>query len=220
VRLGFDAGPALEADVALVCAGRRANIDGLGLEALGVKTGKKGQVEVDAQFRTTVPTISAAGDVIGFPSLASTSMEQARVAVVHMFDLKYKTKIASVFPYGIFTIPEISMAGETEETLRARGVEYVKGVAELAHNARGVIIGDDGALKLLFRRDDMKLLGVHIIGEGATELIHVGLSALMHGATAEHFIDLCFNYPSLSEAYKYATYDALGQRERKVTGTG
>lgn len=214
VRLELDRGEVLEAESVLVCSGRTANTDGLQLERAGLAAGKRGQLEVDAQFRTKVPHIAAVGDVIGFPALASTSMEQARVAVVHFFDLKYKTRVSPVFPYGLYTIPEVSMAGETEEALREQGVPYVKGVADFAQNARGVMIGETGHLKLLFHRDSLKLLGVHCVGEGATELVHIGLVNLLAGGGAELFIEACFNYPTLSEAYKYATYDALGRKER------
>lgn len=214
VALTLADGARLEADLALVCAGRQANTAKLNLEAAGLAAGKRGQLTVDQHFRTTVPHIAAVGDVIGFPALASTSQEQARVAVVHFFDLGYKKGLAPVFPYGIFTIPEVSMVGETEEALKASGVAYVKGVAELSANARGAMTGERGRLKLLFRRDDLKLLGVHCLGEGATELVHVGMTAMLAGATADLFIEACFNYPTLSEAYKYATYDALGRRQK------
>lgn len=212
VKLCFEKTELLEVEATLICSGRTANTDGLQLENAGLVAGKRGQLDVDARFRTKVPHIAAVGDVIGFPSLASTSMEQARVAVVDFFDLKYKTKLAPLFPYGIFTIPEVSMAGETEESLRAANVDYVKGVANFEENARGTMIGETGHLKLLFRRADMKLVGVHLIGEGATELVHIGLTAMLSGATADLFIDACFNYPTLSEAYKYATYAALQAR--------
>src|SRR5207247_1087697 len=146
-------------------------------------------------FRTRVPHIYAAGDVIGFPSLASTSMEQARIAMVHAFDLKYKQQIAPILAYAIYTIPEVSMAGATGESLRKEGVDYVTGVASYGQNARGQIIGDEeGFLKLFFRREDMKLLGVHVIGELASEIVHVGLTALLCGATSDFFIQTCFNY--------------------------
>jgi len=216
VRLSFDSGNTLEADCVLVCAGRQGNTLGLGLEHAGLEVNKRGQLSVDpTTFRTAVPHIAAVGDVIGFPALASTSMEQARVAVVHFFDLKYKTTVAPVFPYGIYTIPEVSMAGETERDLKLKGVDYVVGRADFSANARGVMVGGDGFLKLLFRRDDLTLLGVHCVGESATELVHVGLVALMSQAKADLFISTCFNYPTLSEAYKYATYDALGRRARQ-----
>lgn len=216
VRLSLDSGNTLEAECVLVCAGRQGNTQGLGLETAGLEVNKRGQLAVDpVSFRTKVPHIAAVGDVIGFPALASTSMEQARVAVVHLFDLKYKTQVAPVFPYGIFTIPEVSMAGDTERELIAKGVDYIAGKAEFAHNARGLMVGDEGFLKLLFRRDDLTLLGVHCVGEHATELVHIGLVSLMSRAKADLFIDTCFNYPTLSEAYKYATYDALGRREKR-----
>ncbi len=212
VQLGLSSGERLEVDLALICAGRTGNTEQLQLEKAGLTPGKRGLIDVDARFRTKVPHIAAVGDVIGFPALASTSMEQARVAVVDFFDLKYKTRVAPLFPYGIYTIPEVSMAGETEESLRAAGIDYVKGVAQFSENARGQMIGETGALKLLFRRDDLKLLGVHCIAEGATELVHIGLTAMLAGAGADLFIEACFNYPTLSEAYKYATYDAMKRR--------
>lgn len=212
VALKLQSGRALHTDLVLVCAGRTANTGMLNLAAAGLTAGKRGQLTVDERFRTSVPHIYAAGDVIGFPALASTAMDQARIAVVDAFDLKYKTALPKVLPFGVFTIPEVSMAGETEESLREKGVRYVSGRASFADNARGRIIGEQhGRLKLLFGRDDQKLLGVHIIGEGATELVHIGLTALLMGATADLFIQACFNYPTLSEVYKYATYDALGQ---------
>lgn len=215
VELTLQNAEVVTADAVLVCAGRQANTAKLNLQAAGLVAGKRGQLDADpATFRTAVPHIAAVGDVIGFPSLASTSMEQARVAVVHLFDLKYKTRVAPIFPYGIYTIPEVSMAGETEASLREKKVEYVVGTANFSANARGLIIGDAGMLKLLFKQDDMTLLGVHCLGEGATELIHIGLMSLMAGANADVFIHTCFNYPTLSEAYKYAAYDALGRRSK------
>jgi NAD(P) transhydrogenase len=133
--------------------------------------------------------------------------------MVHAFDLKYRGDVAHILPYGIFTIPECSMAGESEESLKQKGIPYVVGRATYANNARGRIIGDDkGFLKLIFGLDDMKLLGVHVIGEQATELVHVGLIVLLVGQTADLFIQTCFNYPTLTELYKYAAYDALGNR--------
>ncbi len=197
----------------LIASGRRGNTEGLGLEKLGLATDERGHIRVNAHYQTAIPNIYAAGDVIGFPALASTSMEQARVAMVHAFDLKYKTNLASILPYGIYTIPECSMAGETEQTLTEKKIPYVVGKTSTATNARGQIIGENnGFLKLLFHEEDMKLLGVHMIGEQATEVIHVGLTALLVGAGADLFIQTCYNYPTLTEMYKYATYDALGRR--------
>ncbi|HEV8132809.1 MAG TPA: Si-specific NAD(P)(+) transhydrogenase [Acidobacteriota bacterium] len=213
IEVRLQSGSVLNTHTILVASGRCSNTEGLALEKIGLTTNKRGQIEVNENYQTRVPTVYAVGDVIGFPALASTSMEQARVAMVHAFDLKYKTHLASVLPYGIFTIPEVSMAGETEETLKEKKIPYIAGKALYSGNARGEIVGDNsGFLKLLFREEDMKLLGVHIIGEQATEIVHVGLSALLLGAGADLFIQTCYNYPTLSEMYKYATYDALGTR--------
>jgi NAD(P) transhydrogenase len=200
----------------LVATGRNGNTRELGLEKIGIQPGPRGHIEVNERYQTSVPHIYAAGDVIGFPALASTSMEQARVAMVHAFDLKYKTNLANILPYGIYTIPECSVAGESEESLVKKQIPYIVGRTRYSANARGQIIGDkDGLLKLIFREEDMKLLGVHVFGEQASELVHVGLTALLVGAGADLFIHTCFNYPTLSEMYKYATYDALGQRAKK-----
>jgi NAD(P) transhydrogenase len=210
IRLTLSGGEVLESDQVLVASGRSANTAGLGLEALGVGFGPRGHVEVGPRYQTAVPHIYAVGDVIGFPALASTSMEQARVAVLHAFGDPYTP--SPVLPYGIYTIPEVSMAGETEEALRAKGIPYVAGRAPFATNPRGQIIGEThGLLKLLFHRESLKLLGVHVLGEQASELVHVGLTALVAGAGAQLFVETCFNYPTLSEAYKSATYDALHQ---------
>lgn len=218
IRLTLSSGEAVETDQVLVASGRTANTAGLGLEALGVKVGPRGQVVVGPAFQTALPHLYAVGDVIGFPALASTSMDQARIAVEHAFGLGSTRTLAPVLPYGIYTIPEVSMAGETEEALRKQGVPYVAGRAEFCNNPRGQIIGDThGLLKLLFHRESLKLLGVHVLGEGASELVHVGLTALLTGSTARLFVETCFNYPTLSEAYKTATFDALDHVKR---GTG
>jgi len=215
LRLELSGPPAQTVDALLIASGREANTHDLGLERAGVVTGKHGVLAVDGCYRTNIPHIYAAGDVIGFPALASTAMEQARLAMVHAFDLKYKTSVAEILPYGLYTIPEVSMAGETEEALKKEGVNYVVGRATYFDNLRGMIIGDEfGLLKLLFRREDMTLLGVHVIGENASEVVHVGLMALMVEADAELFIRTCFNYPTLGQMYKYATYDAMGQRKK------
>jgi NAD(P) transhydrogenase len=214
VTLHLEGGGTVVAEAVLVSAGRVSNSGSLNLPAAGVRCGEHGLIEVDENFRTSAPNVYAAGDVIGFPALASTSMEQARLAMVHAFDLKYKRGLAQVLPFGIYTIPEVSMAGETEETLAAKNVDFVAGRATYQQNARGQIIGDrDGLLKLLFARDGMKLLGVHVIGEHAAEIVHVGLTALLAGASSDLFIQTCYNYPTLAELYKYATYDAMGKRD-------
>ncbi|MDX1933386.1 MAG: Si-specific NAD(P)(+) transhydrogenase [Capsulimonadales bacterium] len=212
-RARLASGAVLPVETILVASGRSGNTEELNLGAIGIPLNARGQIVVDEHFRTVVPHIYAAGDVIGFPALASASMEQGRLAMCHAFDLRYKQEMAPILPYGIYTIPEVSVAGITEEDARAQGIDIVVGRASFAQNARGEIIGDEfGFLKLVFRRSDMKLIGTHIIGESATELIHIGLTAMLADADAELFIRTCFNYPTLSEVYKYATYDALGHR--------
>jgi len=210
-RLTMKSGKALEAEAALFAAGRRAAVDGLALEKACLTLNDRGYIAVDENYRTQVPHIYAAGDVIGFPALASTSMEQGRVAVCHAFGLKYKQRVASLLPMGIYTIPEISAAGESEESCKEKGIDYCVGRALYENNARGHITGDTaGMLKLIFARSDRKLLGVSIIGESATELIHIGMMVLDQGLTIDEFIESVFNYPTLSETYKYAAYDGLG----------
>ena len=198
-------------ETALFAAGRRGAVDGLNLERAGLALNKRGYIEVNQFYQTGVAHIYAAGDVIGFPALASTSMEQGRVAVCHAFGFQYKQRLASMLPMGIYTIPEISAVGESEESCREKGIEYEVGRARYSNNARGLITGDtSGLLKLIFRRADRQLLGVHIIGENATELIHLGMMVLETGGKLDAFIELVFNYPTLSETYKYAAYDGLG----------
>ena len=209
IRLYLSSGSTLMVEALLVAAGRKSNTEKLNLAAAGVAVGEHGVIPVDDHFRTCVPHIYAAGDVIGFPALASTSMEQARRAVSHALGLESRVGISHLLPNGIYTIPEVSMVGETEESLQKQGVDYVVGRARYQDNARGRIIGDtDGFLKLLFRREDMKLLGVHIMGEQATEIVHVGLMAMLSGCTADVFIEACFNAPTLGALYKNATIDA------------
>jgi NAD(P) transhydrogenase len=214
-------GPTLKVETLLVSSGRCGNTEGLGLERVGIAANEQGKIKVNEQYQTTVPNVYAAGDVIGNPALASTSMEQARVAVTHAFKFQYKEGIAPILPYGIYTIPECSMAGESEESLTAKKIPYVAGRAAYAGNARGQIVGDtQGFLKLLFRQEDMRLLGVHMIGEQATELIHIGLTGLLANAGAELFIQSCYNYPTLAEMYKYAAYDAMGRRTTRRKDAG
>lgn len=202
-------------DCILVASGRSGNTSTLGLETAGVVPDKRGLLTVNEHYQTSAPHIYAAGDVIGFPALASTSMEQSRVAMTHAFDLKYKTGLARILPLGIYTIPECSSAGDSEEQLKEKKIPYVVGKTRYSQNARGFIIGDrEGFLKLIFHGETMKLLGVHCIGEQATDLVHVGLTALLLEQDASLFINTCYNYPTLSEMYKYATYDALGRKAR------
>jgi NAD(P) transhydrogenase len=209
VKLRLTSGATLTVDTVLVAAGRTSNTETLGLEAAGVTLGKRGLIPVDTNYRTNVSNIYAVGDVIGAPALAATGVEQARVAMSHAFDLGFKSEISPILPYGIYTIPEVSMAGETEESLREKKIDYVAGRALYSENARGQIIGDkSGFLKLLFRRSDMKLLGIHVIGEQASELIHVGLAALIMEAGWDLFNRICFNYPTLGVMYQRAAYAA------------
>ena len=185
LRLDLGSKDSLDVDAVLVAAGRKCATENLNLSAAGVRVGERGVIPVDSQYRTNVPHIYAAGDVIGFPALASTSMEQGRRAARYAVGLAGGLGLSPLLPNGIYTIPEVSMVGETEESLKKKGVDYVAGRADYQRNARGRIIGDlDGFLKLLFRREDMKLLGVHVIGEQATEVVHIGLDGhalRMHG---------------------------------------
>jgi NAD(P) transhydrogenase len=221
-RVGLSDGNTLYADVVLFSAGRVGNTQGLGLEALGVRQNQRGFIQVDRNYRTAVPTIYAAGDCIGFPALASTAMEQARVAVCHAFDLKYKQQVSPVLPYGVWTIPEIATVGETEDALMTRGLPYEVGRSTYRTNPRGQIIGEaDGFVKLIFNPDDLRVLGVSIVGEGACEMIHLAASVMSFGGTIDYFIQGVFNYPALSDTFKYAAYDglqALARRRAKTPG--
>jgi NAD(P) transhydrogenase len=209
--LHMKSGKKLETEAALFAAGRRAAVDGLRLEKAGLAVNDRGYIAVDENFQTSVANIYAAGDVIGFPALASTSMEQGRVAVCHAFGFQYKQRVASMLPMGIYTIPEISAAGETEDSCKEKKIPYCVGRARYENNARGHITGDTaGLVKIVFAPGDKKLLGVSIIGESATELIHIGMMVLDKGLTINEFIEQVFNYPTLSEMYKYAAYDGLG----------
>jgi NAD(P) transhydrogenase len=208
--LTLSSGKTLKTDGVLIAAGRSSNTADLNLKAAGLTAGKRGLLTVNANFQTEVPNIYAAGDVIGFPALAATGMEQARVAMCHACGKPYKTEISNMVPTGIYTIPEVSTVGETEESLKTKGVDYVVGRARYDQNARGQIVGDrTGFLKLLFNSADMKVLGVHVIGEHASELLHIGLMAMLTDSGVELFNRACFNYPTLGDLYKYAAYDAM-----------
>jgi NAD(P) transhydrogenase len=208
-------GESIASDSVLIAAGRYGNTKDLKLGAVKVKNNGHWNIAVNNHFQTTVPNIYAAGDVIGFPSLASTSMEQARVAMCHAFKLKYKKQVSPFIPVAVYTIPEISFVGATEESLKRQKIPYCVGRAMFETNARGQIIGDlDGMIKLLFSPTDQKLLGVHIMGESASELVHLGLFVLARGLTIDYFIQAVFNYPSLSDSYKYAAYDGLQNLEK------
>jgi NAD(P) transhydrogenase len=221
-RVGFDAardrvfaelesGKKIQADVLLYAVGRQANGDKLGLEAAGLKPDARGKIKVNEFFQTDVPHIYAAGDVIGFPALASTSMEQGRLASCHIFGLPGE-RMPELFPYGIYTIPEISMVGLNEEQLTAAKIPYEVGIAKYAELAKSMMLGDEtGMLKLLFDRNTRRLLGTHAIGQRATEIIHIGQAVMAYGGTIEYFRDTVFNYPTLAEAYKVAALDGLNK---------
>jgi NAD(P) transhydrogenase len=195
----------------LYTIGRQANSDLLNLGPVGVQTDERGKIPVNENYQTVVPHIYAAGDVIGFPALASTSMEQGRLASSHMFGKAGKMP-ANLIPYGIYTIPEISMVGHTEEQLTREKVPYEVGLARYAELAKGQMLGDEqGLLKLVFDPDTLKLLGVHVIGDRAAEIVHIGQAVLTMGGTMEYFRDTVFNYPTLAEAYKVAALDGLNK---------
>ena len=205
-------GALLACEQVLVTSGRSGNTAGLALEAVGIEVNARGYVVVDEGFRTAAPGIYAAGDVIGFPALASTSMEQARVAVCRAFGFDYKQAMSSLLPYGVYTIPEVSCVGLGEEEAETRGIDAVVGRALFHDNARGQILGDrEGMIKLVFDRSTRGLVGCHCIGEHASELVHVGEIAIALGGTVDTFIETVFNYPTLGETFKYAAYDALAQ---------
>ena len=206
----LSSGEAVTCDRLLVASGRSGRTRGLGLEAAGVELDKRGYVKVDGNYRTAQPSVYAAGDVNGFPALASTSMEQARVAVCHAFGFGYKRAVSGMIPYGVYTIPEVSCVGLSEEEAAEKHEEVVVGRAFYRDNARGKIVGDkDGVIKLVFDKASRKLVGCHCIGDRASELVHVGQATIALGGTVDTFIEMVFNYPTLAEMFKYAAYDAL-----------
>lgn len=215
VRLTLDQQVTKKFDIILIAMGRQSNVQGLCLDQLGVQFGNRGVIVVNDKYQTNIPNIYAAGDVIGFPALASTSMEQARVAVSHAFNFTYKEEMSPVLPLAVYAIPEISMVGMTEEECQTKQIPYLIGRGFYSHNPRGQIIGDmSGMIKLVFSPTDKKLLGVHIIGEQASELIHVAAHVMLVDGTIDTFIRAVYNYPTLSDLYKYAAYDGLGHWEK------
>ena len=226
----LESGKIVKSDMLMLATGRSSNTIDLNLENAGIVSGKYGLLVVNENYQVVHPDskkpvsgVFAAGDVIGAPALASTSMEQARYSMIKAFNLEpYKENVAPILPVGIYTIPECSMAGKTEEDCQRENIDYVVGRADYSRNARGMIIGDsDGFMKLIFKFNKdincpMELLGVHIIGEIASELLHIGISALIMNAKSNLFIESCFNYPTLGELYKYATYDAMGNRVKRL----
>jgi NAD(P) transhydrogenase len=194
----------------LFASGRVGNTDGLGLETAGVQVDTRNRIVVDETFRTTAESIYAAGDVIGPPALASVSMEQGRVAACHAIGVPFKEIVDPMPPFGVYSVPEAAMVGLTEEDATAEGIDYEVGRGWFADNTRATIAGaTDGLVKLVFRREDRTLLGVHVLGDNAAELVHQGQAVLHYGGTIDYFIDSTFNMPTESEAYKYAAYDGL-----------
>jgi len=211
VRIHLASGKQIISDAALYSVGRTGATGSLDLGAAGLSADDRGRLPVNEHYQTAVPHIYAVGDVIGFPSLASTSMEQGRLAACHAFGVP-ATSVPALFPYGIYSIPEISMVGRTEEELTEQGVPYEVGKAHYREIARGQIIGDStGLLKLIFDLDSHALLGVHIIGEGASELVHIGQAVLAFGGPVEYFVNTVFNYPTLAECYKTAAFDGVNR---------
>jgi len=207
----LESGKRVRGDALIYAVGRQANGDLLHLEAAGLAADSRGRLKVNEFFQTEVPHVYAAGDVIGFPALASTSMEQGRLAASHMFQIPFE-HMPELFPYGIYTIPEISMVGQTEETLTSNRVPYEVGIAKYSELAKSMMLGDEaGMLKILFDRETRKLLGVHALGQRATEIIHIGQAVLFYGGSVEYFRDMVFNYPTLAEAYKVAALDGLNK---------
>jgi NAD(P) transhydrogenase len=199
-------------DALLYAVGRSGNVDELNLPAAGIEADARGRIPVDENFQTKVPHIYAAGDVIGFPSLASVSMEQGRIAAARAFNDPTVNSNPSYYPYGIYTIPEISFIGKTEEQLTEEDVPYEVGVAYYREIARGQIRGDTtGRLKIIFHRETRHILGVHIIGEGASELLHIGQAVMALGGTIDYFAQAVFNYPTLAEAYKTAAFNGINK---------
>lgn len=207
----LESGKILRAESLLYCIGRHGATEDLNLSAAGLTADDRGRVRVNENFQTSVAHIYAVGDVIGFPALASTSMEQGRLAACSAFGVRCEN-VENLLPYGIYSIPEISMVGWTEERLTAEGIPYEAGIAQYKEIARGQLLGDDiGMLKMLIHQESHAILGVHAIGTGATELIHIGQAAIAFKATVEYFVNTVFNYPTLAECYKVAALNGLNK---------
>ena len=214
VTVNLKSGRPVTASTLMYSAGRMGNSEELHLEAVGIKPDERGRLRVNENYQTEVPHIYAAGDIVGFPALASTSMQQGRHAACHAFGLPCETE-THLLPYGIYSIPEISMVGRNEEELTKAGVPYEVGIARYREIARGQLIGDEiGMLKLLFHRQTRHLLGVHAIGDGATELIHIGQAVMAFGGRIDYFIETVFNYPTLAECYRVAALDGINRMPR------
>ncbi|MBU6375256.1 MAG: FAD-dependent oxidoreductase, partial [Bdellovibrionales bacterium] len=217
-------GRKIKCEVVLLAQGRQGNTQDMGLESVGIQADERGLLRVDEHFRTAQQNIYAVGDVIGSPALASTSMEQGRIAACHAFrieDGRELYRMPEIFPYGIYTIPEVSMVGRTEEDCRAdKSLDIVVGRSKYREVGRGQIVGDrSGLLKIIFDRKSLKILGVHIVGDNAAELVHIGQAVMQLGGDLYYFINSVFNYPTLAEAYKLAAMDALNQLRKETKGT-
>jgi NAD(P) transhydrogenase len=211
VQATLKSGKVIRGDTLLYSIGRQGATANIGLEWAGLSADERGRLKVNELYQTAVPHIYAAGDVIGFPALAATSMEQGRLAACHMFN-QFSEPPQTLFPYGIYTIPEISMVGATEKTLTEQGVPYEIGIARYKEIARGQLIADpNGLLKLIFHSESRRLMGVHAIGTGATELVHIGQTVMAAGMPIDYFVETVFNYPTLAECYKVAAQDGINR---------
>jgi NAD(P) transhydrogenase len=216
VQARLQSGKHLRTETLLYCIGRQGATQNLGLEKAGIQVDNRGRIKVNANYQSELPHVYAVGDVIGFPALASTSMEQGRLAACHAFG-EPTSSIPELFPYGVYSIPEISMVGKTEAQLTAAGIPYETGIAQYREIARGQIIGDEfGMLKLLIHEETRQILGVHAVGTGATELIHIGQAVIAFGGTVDYFINSVFNYPTLAECYKVAALN--GSNKLRLLG--
>jgi NAD(P) transhydrogenase len=216
VRCRTQNGNILEADILLYCVGRDGNTDGIGLEEIGLRATARGLLEVNGLFQTAHPHIYAVGDVIGYPALASTSAEQGRQAIRHAFQVPGPRGSTEMLPFAIYAIPEVSFIGATEEELRQAGVDYVAGHGRYELNPRGQILGDtDGVLKILCETESLRLRGVHVIGTGASELVHTGQAFLRNQADAWQLAETMYNYPTLSDLYRHAALKAIAARRDK-----
>ena len=210
LRVETSEGEVIRPEKTIFAAGRTGNTEDLGLAVAGVNTDQRGRIIVDGHYQTAVPGVYAAGDVIGPPALASASMEQGRVAACYGLGIPFKETVDPLTPFGVYSIPECAMVGTTEDEARAQGIDFVTGVSLFSDNSRAAISGiTEGLLKLVVRCDDRRVIGVHIVGEAATELIHHGQAVLHFGGTVDYFIHATFDVPTLSDAYKYAAYDCL-----------
>lgn len=224
IKLKLKTGEILNVDMFLYAAGRSGNTSRLNVENAGVKAGPRETIIVNEKYQTNVPHIYAVGDVIGFPALASTSMDQGRVAVAHIFNTGDLEELTTMFPYGIYTVPEVSMVGLTEEEAAKKGIDYISGYSHYRDISRGKISGarDDGFMKIIFEKGSKTIIGVHIVGRIATEIIHYGLSLVQDKKTVSNVISTVFNYPTLHDLYKYACYDGLsnlaGKKMKKPSG--